>query len=847
MTMRRIRVARLFFVGLGAFLLSPTMACNRLFGIHPPIAESSEGGRGGVSDAGPDVAMATDGAGDAGSDLTGKACAPGSMQCDGLQPQSCGAAGQWQNVGAACSMICSGGACGGSCSPAAKRCNASQPQTCDDEGLWQNTGTSCAFACTGGTCAGTCMPTTMRCQALQPQTCDATGAWQNSGAPCPTICNGGSCALCQVGSKQCDGSQPQTCDAAGAWQATAGACPFVCDKGNCVGVCRPSAVQCSGLQPQTCDVTGAWLNTASACPFVCNGGSCTGVCRPGSIQCNGPQPQTCGPTGVWQNMGATCGACSTCSATTGTCTPTTGGTCDDGDACTRTDTCNNGTCSGANPVSCPIPDQCHTAGACNPATGTCSNPAKADNMPCNDSSGCTQTDVCKAGVCTPGPAMTCNAPDQCHTGPGTCSATTGTCVYPTRAEGFACNADNNACTQSDSCRSGVCVAGAVIACNMPPDQCRAMPGTCNMTTGACTYGNKAENTPCNFDNDACTQNDSCRTGVCTAGSRVMCPLATTCKIAGTCQPATGLCSAPTNKGTGVADSACPMLLASCQAGGCDGNGGCLPAAPGTVCAGYTCTNGSPIQGQYSTVDRRRKLCDGTLGAAACRTGNNDGCIGSRVCDPTDCKTSCVGDGDCLSGFYCAGTACSSRRAFGATCSTDHECATRVCRSNICIECTSDNYCPQSRHHCNPTTQRCEFFQGVPYSDGTPGNNPDGTPLCIPLGGPESFGEVVCSSGAPTCTNNHCVCGASGDCANGTICVNRVCKIDGRQACTANAECATGVCSQGMCTPTPDNTLPSNSPTPCRGTDAFDSSIRGGCLNFCYSGDLTGAEFCGPPR
>ena len=48
--------------------------------------------------------------------------------------------------------------------------------------------------------------------------------------------------------------------------------------------------------------------------------------------------------------------------------------CNDGNACTQTDTCQAGTCTGANPVTCAAPDQCHDAGTCNPATGVCSNP-----------------------------------------------------------------------------------------------------------------------------------------------------------------------------------------------------------------------------------------------------------------------------------------------------------------------------------------------------------------------------------------------------------------------------------------------------------------------------------------
>ena len=49
-------------------------------------------------------------------------------------------------------------------------------------------------------------------------------------------------------------------------------------------------------------------------------------------------------------------------------------TCNDGDACTQTDTCSSGVCHGSNPVTCTASDQCHDVGTCNPADGSCSNP-----------------------------------------------------------------------------------------------------------------------------------------------------------------------------------------------------------------------------------------------------------------------------------------------------------------------------------------------------------------------------------------------------------------------------------------------------------------------------------------
>ena len=83
----------------------------------------------------------------------------------------------------------------------------------------------------------------------------------------------------------------------------------------------------------------------------------------------------------------------------GVCGPSTGNTCDDGDACTQIDTCQAGACTGASPVTCAALDQCHDAGTCDPSAGTCSNPAKPDGTACDDGDPTTKNDACHAGVC----------------------------------------------------------------------------------------------------------------------------------------------------------------------------------------------------------------------------------------------------------------------------------------------------------------------------------------------------------------------------------------------------------------------------------------------------------------
>jgi probable HAF family extracellular repeat protein len=50
----------------------------------------------------------------------------------------------------------------------------------------------------------------------------------------------------------------------------------------------------------------------------------------------------------------------------------------------------------------PSPDECHGPGVRGAATGECSYPAVADGTGCDDGDACTQTDTCQAGVCASG-------------------------------------------------------------------------------------------------------------------------------------------------------------------------------------------------------------------------------------------------------------------------------------------------------------------------------------------------------------------------------------------------------------------------------------------------------------
>src|SRR5438128_2562354 len=168
-----------------------------------------------------------------------------------------------------------------------------------------------------------------------------------------------------------------------------------------------------------------------------------------------------------------------------------GASCDDGNPCTI-DECSPAGCTHT-PVVCAAADQCHDAGTCNPATGACSNPAKPDGAACNDGNACTRTDSCQAGACTGTNPVTCTAADQCHDA-GTCNPATGACSHPAQPAGLARNAGNSR-TRTVAWQAAACTTTTPVAC-AAADQCHDA-GACDPATGACSHPAKPDGMACN--------------------------------------------------------------------------------------------------------------------------------------------------------------------------------------------------------------------------------------------------------------------------------------------------------------------------------------------------------------
>jgi hypothetical protein len=190
--------------------------------------------------------------------------------------------------------------------------------------------------------------------------------------------------------------------------------------------------------------------------------------------------------------------------------------CTEGDKCTI-DTCEAGVCKRESVV-CTASDQCHVAGTCNPATGSCNNPKKTNGSTCNDGNGCTQTDTCQNGTCTGGNPVVCTALDQCHDC-GSCNPQTGVCSTPAKPNGTPCN-DGNACTPTDTCQAGTCSGMSIPGCEVcsTPADCNDQ-NACTVdvcASGVCGHATIADCEPCGGDGD-CSDGNGCTTDTCAVG------------------------------------------------------------------------------------------------------------------------------------------------------------------------------------------------------------------------------------------------------------------------------------------------------------------------------------------
>lgn len=145
-----------------------------------------------------------------------------------------------------------------------------------------------------------------------------------------------------------------------------------------------------------------------------------------------------------------CGACSVANGASadGVCALLDEMTCDDGDACTQTDTCLAGKCVGNNPRICGSGETCSGTWVCDPTTGSCVGDVTPNGTICDDGDACTIDDVCQVGVCRGLDTVRCSPADACHA-EGICDPTSGVCSMPAMPDETVC--------PGGVCQSGECV------------------------------------------------------------------------------------------------------------------------------------------------------------------------------------------------------------------------------------------------------------------------------------------------------------------------------------------------------------------------------------------------------
>jgi hypothetical protein len=464
-----------------------------------------------------------------------------------------------------------------SCGQATGCVYAANTAGCDDGSVCTKNDVCAGKNCTGGTsvvCDDNNVCTT--------DSCDPLKGCQN--APNTLNCN--------------DGNQCTTTD--------------TCDgKGNCIG---SGGKNCDDGLPCTmdaCDSTGGCTHAAMGDGAICMGATCVGNAWQGQATCTAG---SCGtpPIAVSCDDSQLC-TTDSCNATQGCLHANNSAACDDGNACTGSDTCTLGACVGV-VLTCDDNNPC-TSDSCN---GGCVHSGNSGG-PCTDSNVCTPVDTCDLGVCVGAGSLNCDDNNACTT--DSCDPFNG-CVHA--ANTLACD-DGSACTTSDACSGGKCVGGIAANCD---DGNPCTSDSCDATAG-CQHA--ANNAVCD-DGDPCTLGDFCANNTCNAGlTPATCNDGNPCTADG-CVAKTGCVHKDLGDGTVCQAASCSKLVFSAA----------------STCVSKVCTPPTPVN------------CDDSLECTTdiCTSGISGGILPPGCSNLTKAYgTACTTGASNQKYQFCAGKLC----------------------------------------------------------------------------------------------------------------------------------------------------------------------------------------------
>jgi hypothetical protein len=189
------------------------------------------------------------------------------------------------------------------------------------------------------------------------------------------------------------------------------------------------------------------------------------------------------------------------------------------------------------------------------------------------------------------------------------------------------------CNGAETFSGGSCQAGTPPDCSVLTTQCSN--GVCDEADDVCEAVSTNEGLPCS-DDDLCTENDTCISGVCSETPDDCSYLDDACNV-GTCDPATGSCYAdPANEGGSCDDGVFCNGTDTCNLGVC--------VSAGDPCVPLFCDEQDDVCLAPVQVDGLELFYPGRFGS--CVGGNRDG---------LDCSSDddCIGTPPTLDGF-CSG-------------------------------------------------------------------------------------------------------------------------------------------------------------------------------------------------
>ena len=330
---------------------------------------------------------------------------------------------------------------------------------------------------------------------------------------------------------------------------------------------------------------------------------------------------------------------------------------------------------------------------------------------CDDGDVCNGEEQCEDGQCVSGAPPSCADDNPCTL--DECDPVLG-CQH-TEHDG-SCN-DDNPCTESETCLTGICAGGTKVVCD---DNNPCTTDACSTVEGCIAIPNSAA---CN-DGDPCTADDQCVDGACQPGENICFPCQSDldclqyddgnlCNGLAVCE--VGLCQA--KEGSAVT---CEQPASECLVAECDPDSG-------------ECGM-SPLTGLLFCDDDDLCTLDDICVDGVC-TGKPVNCQDGKECTEDWCDS----QGGCVHEVVlCPSTLCSD----GICDVVTGECTA------ILVDCNDSNPCTDD--HCEPVLGCLNTDNDSSCSDGDPCTEGD---TCV--GGSCGPGQPVSCDDDIDCTQDWC--------------------------------------------------------------------------------------------